>query len=105
MPIKKFNSLSTNSKNPMITNDNISTKEPIPPLLKVREVAKILSLSRATIKALIDCGDLKASPINPKPKKKRLREHVRITRQSLLDFYQARFGHPLNRALQNPFQN
>jgi hypothetical protein len=97
--------LKIHSKDTMITNDNILNKEPIPPLLKVREVAKILSLSRATIKALIDSGDLSASPISPKRKKKMLRKHVRITRESLLDFYKGRFGHPLNRALQNPFQN
>ncbi len=87
----------------MITNVNIFKKEPIPPLLKVREVAKLLSVSRATVHALIDGGDLVASKVNPTKNKKRL--HVRITRASLLDFYKERFGHPLARALENPFEN
>jgi excisionase family DNA binding protein len=69
----------------------------------VREVAKLLSISRATVHALIDGGDLEASQIGPAAKKQRL--HVRVTRKSLCGFYQKRFGHPLNRALENPFES
>ena len=90
----------------MIQNVNISRKEPVPPLVKVREVAKLLSVSRHTVHRFIQCGDLEARKINPskhKVKGKRSREHVRVTRDSLLKFYQVRFGHPLYRALDNPF--
>jgi excisionase family DNA binding protein len=81
-------------------------KEPVPPLIKVREVAKLLSVSRHTVHALIECGDLKAERVNPtKIRKKgfKPRPHVRVTRDSLLKFYQGRFGHPLDRVLANPF--
>jgi predicted DNA-binding transcriptional regulator AlpA len=88
----------------MITNDYIPQKTSIPPLLKVRDVAKLLSLSRVTVHALIESGDLQASSLHPtRPKTKAKRLHVRITRASLIRFYQKRFGHPLNLALQNPF--
>lgn len=87
----------------MVTNYNIPPKNPVPPLLKIREVAKLLSLSRATVHALIESGDLSASNVNPTPSKKRL--HVRVTRSSLLKFYQKRFNHPLTRALENPFES
>jgi hypothetical protein len=70
-------------------------------LVKVRDVAKLLSASRQTVRNLIDSGDLLASEINPSTQKSR--KHVRVTRESLLDFYQKRFGHPLKRALENPF--
>ena len=78
-------------------------KESLPPLIKIREVAKLLSVSRATVHALIDSGDLDASKVSPSEKKERL--HVRITRKSLCTFYQKRFGQPLHRALENPFEN
>lgn len=78
-------------------------KEPLPPLIKIREVAKLLSVSRATVHALIDGGDLKASEVNPSKKKRRL--HLRVTRASLLSFYKQRFGHPLAHALENPFES
>jgi excisionase family DNA binding protein len=87
----------------MITSSNINAKEPVPLLIKVREVAKLLSISRATVHALIEDGELAASQVGPKKKKKRI--HVRITRDSLCKFYEKRFGHPLNRALANPFQS
>jgi excisionase family DNA binding protein len=87
----------------MITNYNTPRKEPVPPLIKVREVAKILSISRATVHALIESGDLAASPVGPDSKRKK-RVHVRVTRKSLCGFYKERFGQPLDRALENPFQ-
>ncbi len=87
----------------MITNSNILNKEPVPPLVKVREVAKLLSVSRHTVHNLIDCGDLEAKEINPSAKKER--KHVRITRTSLLKFYKDRFGHSLTKALANPFDS
>ncbi len=87
----------------MITNNHIVHKDPVPPLIKIREVAQLLSISRATVHALIDSGDLAASQVGPSEKKKRL--HVRVTRKSLLGFYKKRFGHPLALALENPFQS
>ena len=85
----------------MLTNYHISSKEPVPPLIKIRDVAKLLSVSRATVHALIDSGDLEASQVGPSQRKQRL--HVRVTRKSLCGFYRKRFGHPLDRALENPF--
>jgi hypothetical protein len=87
----------------MITISTTLKKEPIPPLIKVREVAKLLSVSRQTVHGLIDSGDLKASEVNPSKQKERL--HRRVTRQSLLSFYKKRFGHPLTHALKNPFES
>jgi hypothetical protein len=46
---------------------------------------------------------LTASEISPS--KQKARRHLRVTRESLLLFYKARFGHPLNRALENPFDS
>jgi excisionase family DNA binding protein len=89
--------------NNMITQTNPTQKEPVPPLIKVREVAKLLSISRATVHALIDNGELAASKVGPDTRKERL--HVRITRKSLCSFYEKRFGQPLNRALENPFDS
>jgi len=86
----------------MITISSTAKKEPIPPLVKFREVAKLLSVSRCTVRALIESGDLEASEVNASAKK--LRRHRRVTRESLLGFYKKRFGHPLNRALENPFE-
>jgi len=77
------------------------SKEPLPVLIKIRDAAKLLSISRATVHALIDCGDLQACQVNPSDKIKRM--HLRITRGSLLGFYRKRFGHPLEQALENPF--
>ena len=85
----------------MITKLSLAKKEVIPPLIKVREAAKLLSISRATVHALIDSGELKASKVGPAAKTQRI--HVRITRESLCGFYQARFGQPLNGVLENPF--
>lgn len=76
-------------------------KEPIPPLVKVRDVATLLSVSRQTVHHLIDSGDLAASEINSTAKERR---HLRVTRASLLGFYKKRFGHSLTRALANPFE-
>lgn len=88
----------------MITNDYIPAKQVLPPLLKVRDVARLLSLSRVTVHALIESGDLEASPLTPSrgDRRKLRRVHVRITRISLMRFYQKRFGHPLNLMLQSP---
>ena len=85
----------------MITNSAILQKEPVPPLVKVRDVATLLSVSRHTVHHLIDSGDLAASEINSSAKE---RKHLRVTRASLLGFYKKRFGHSLTRALANPFE-
>jgi len=88
----------------MFTNvDSVLRREPspVPVLVKVREVAKLLSVSRHTVHHLIDSGDLSASNVNPSTAK--ARKHVRVTRASLMHFYQKRFGHPLRKALGNPF--
>ena len=86
----------------MITNSTMLQKDPVPPLVKVRDVATLLSVSRHTVHHLIDSGDLDASEINSSSKKQR--RHLRVTRKSLLDFYSKRFGHSLTRALANPFE-
>jgi hypothetical protein len=85
----------------MITNSTTPQKEPVPPLVKVRDVATLLSVSRHTVHHLIDSGDLAASEINSSAKE---RKHLRVTRASLLGFYKKRFGHSLTRALANPFE-
>jgi hypothetical protein len=85
----------------MITNSATPQKEPVPPLVKVRDVATLLSVSRHTVHHLIDSGDLAASEINSTAKRRR---HLRVTRASLLGFYKKRFGHSLTRALANPFE-
>jgi Helix-turn-helix domain len=85
----------------MITNSTTPKKEPVPPLVKVRDVATLLSVSRHTVHHLIDSGDLAASEINSTAKERR---HLRVTRASLLCFYKKRFGHSLIRALANPFE-
>jgi hypothetical protein len=85
----------------MITNSPALPKEPVPPLVKVRDVATLLSVSRHTVHHLIDSGDLEASEINSSAKQRR---HLRVTRASLLGFYKKRFGHSLTRALANPFE-
>ncbi len=54
------------------------------PLVKVVEAAELLSLSRATVHGLIQCGDLVAVRTNPSKRKQRV--HVRITRESLDKF-------------------
>jgi hypothetical protein len=87
--------------NIMITISSNSLKHPIPPLVKVCDVARLLSASRQTVRNLIDSGDLAASEINPS--KHKTRRHLRVTRESLLRFYHKRFGHALSRALENPF--
>ncbi len=87
----------------MITNQNNVTKPTLPPLLKVREVAKVLALSPASVRMLLVSGDLAGSEIVPRRKKKQ-RVHVRITGESLAKFYKKRFGHDLERAQLIPFQ-
>ena len=89
----------------MITNDTLKSKLFLPPLLKVREVAKILSLSRVSVQKLIDSGDLDASELTPTARRKKKRVHVRVTSESLAAFYQKRFGQQLDRVLHNPLQN
>lgn len=88
----------------MMTNVNLpsSPKPPVPPLVKVRDIAALLSVSRQTVHHLIDSGDLAASEINPTTKE---RKHRRVTRASLLKFYKKRFGHSLQHALANPFES
>jgi hypothetical protein len=88
----------------MITNDTLKSKDILPPLLKMRDVAQLLSVSRYCVQALIESGDLEASPLNP-TRRRLKRVHLRITSKSLAAFYKKRFGHDLDRALQNPFQN
>ena len=86
----------------MITISSTAKKEPIPPLIKINDVARVLSVSRHTVHKLIESGDLTASDINPSNKNRR---HWRVTRKSLLGFYKQRFGHHLKRALENPFES
>jgi hypothetical protein len=90
-----------------MTTTNTSEKPPVPILVKVSHVAKILSVSKCTVHKMIECGDLRASEINPeikaKPKKK-TRRHVRVTRKSLLALYRKRFGHSLQDALVLSFE-
>ena len=88
----------------MLTNQN-NAKPNLPPLLKTREVAKMLSLSLASVRFLLASGELTGSEIVPTRRKKKQRVHVRITRESLAKFYKKRFGHEIERALQIPFQN
>ena len=85
----------------MMTNSPPFQKNLLPPLIKITDVAKILSVSRCTVHHLVDSGDLEASKINAAGK---IRRHRRVTRESLLRFYKKRFGHSLDRALANPFQ-
>ena len=85
----------------MITTSRPPSKPPLPPLVRVRDVAKLLSVSRQTVHALLENGDLEGSPVNPSRKKQR--QHLRVTRESLARFYRKRFGHSLDRALLNPF--
>jgi len=87
----------------MITNSTMFKKELVPPLVKIRDVAMLLSISRQSVRHLIESGDLDASEINSTTQE-RQRRHVRVTRKSLLDFYSKRFGHSLTRALANPFE-
>jgi hypothetical protein len=68
------------------------------PLLKIREVAKILAVSRQSVRALIESGDLDARTLHPTGKKMK-REHKRITCKSLAKFYKKRFNHALDGAL------
>jgi len=77
-------------------------KNPVPVLVRVRDVASILSLSRHTVHTLIETGDLTGSDVGPSPALKR--RHLRVTRGSLYRFYKRRFGHSLNAALANPFE-
>lgn len=86
----------------MITISSTGPKQPIPPLLKVRDVAKLLCVCPTTVHRLIQSGDLDGSNVNPS---KNRRPHLRITRRSLFGFYKKRFGHHLNRALENPFES
>ena len=85
----------------MITNSATLKTESVPPLVKVTDVAKLLSVSRCTVHSLIENGELKASEINASSKE---RKHMRVTRESLLGFYRRRFGHSLTRALAHPFE-
>ena len=85
----------------MITNSAIPKQGPVPPLVKVTDVARLFSVSRSTVRNLIESGDLSGANINASTKE---RHHVRVTRESLLCFYKKRFGHSLTRALAHPFE-
>jgi hypothetical protein len=85
----------------MITNSDIRRKPPVPLLVKISDVAKLLSVSNSTVHKLLDSGALAGSEINSGTKE---RKHFRVTRASLLKFYQKRFGHSLIRALENQFE-
>jgi hypothetical protein len=71
------------------------------PLLKVRDVASVLSISRQSVRALADSGQLAAHELKLTPRKKQ-RTHVRITRASLEAFYEKRFKQKLETALRQP---
>ncbi len=86
----------------MITLSTTEKKVPIPLLVKIRDVAQLLGVSRMTVHNLIQKGDLEAANINASTSK---RPHLRVTRHSLFKFYKKRFGHHLNRALENPFES
>jgi hypothetical protein len=86
----------------MITTEIIEIKKsPVPLLVKTSDVASLLSVSLQTVHHLIQSGDLKAAEIT---KTKRKRKHVRITQESLLNFYQDRFGHSLIDAIKHRFE-
>lgn len=55
------------------------------PLVKIKEAAKLLAVSRTTVHNLIDTGDLKVVQLSPsRPRGKKFeRLHLRITRSSL----------------------
>jgi len=69
----------------------------IPAVVKVCQVAELLSLCHQTVYKLIDDGQLAAADVATTAK----RRHLRVTRDSLLKFYKKRFGHSLERALAN----
>jgi hypothetical protein len=79
----------------MITSSP-TQKELVPPLVKIRYVMSLFSVSKQTVHNLIFSGDLTAANLNSASKE---RKHLRITRDSLLAFYQKRYGHSLERAL------
>jgi hypothetical protein len=85
----------------MLTNSTTSEKASLPILIKLRDVALLLSVSRQTVHNLIDSGDLKGCGVNAKSK---TRKHLRITQESLCKFYKKRFGHSLTDALKNQFE-
>jgi hypothetical protein len=85
----------------MITYPNGLAKALEAPLLKIRDVASLLSISRQSVRALLESDELKAHELNLSRKKKK-RTHVRITRKSLAAFYYKRFGQELDVALQHP---
>jgi excisionase family DNA binding protein len=82
----------------MTTLSPARPKPTVPPLLKIRDVARLLTISRQTVRALIESGDLEAHPLRRKSRKTQ-RTHVRITSESLTGFYRKRFGHDLDPAL------
>ncbi len=79
----------------MITFDNITKKPSLPPLVKINQVSKLLSISKGTVHNLIDSGDLKAGNLSSAKKRK----HLLVTSASLEALYKKRFGHSLLRAL------
>ncbi len=85
----------------MTTSAPSRPKPVVPPLVKVRDVARLLTVSRQTVRALIESGDLAAHALRPKNRKMQ-RTHVRITSESLTGFYRKRFGHDLDPALLLP---
>ena len=87
----------------MLTFDNSIKKKSLPPLVKVNEVARLLSLCNASVHKLIQSGDLTAAALTSSKRKER--KHVRVTRASLLTFYRKRFGHSLLDALAHSYQS
>jgi excisionase family DNA binding protein len=68
---------------------------------QAKEALRLLSVSPSTVHNLIQSGELIASRMNAPSRR---RTHVRITRASLQRYYAKRFGHPLKRAMENPFE-
>ena len=88
-----------------MTNKDLAVlkKQPIPPLIKMKDACVLLSLSRITIRTMMDEGTLQGVDINHFKKKKRL--HLRITRESLMKVYQDKYGQPLSLTLAFPPQS
>lgn len=85
----------------MITTPKPSSTPVLPPLLRIGDVAKILSASRMTVAALIESGELTAARVGP-GKRRMKRVHLRVTLDSLAAFYKKRFDRDIHTALQNP---
>ncbi len=62
------------------------------PHLTVQEVADFLGSCTNHVRALVDCGVLRAGHIGMSDKPRRT--HLRITRESVVAFHRERFGGP-----------